>query len=530
MFASRTTQFVLATLTLLAFSRGVSAQWSAGVAVASDGSTTPSSAATEKAEFLQAIKHQLAAYQEELHAPDSSDSMREERNVSSDDEEDGRSNSRFEEAVVRRGEQFFDVSCTQCHDAERATSKRKSYSGWLANVRRMAAKEDADIPANEHVPIATYLASLNPANQGSDSGGESRSDAVAAAEAQLPPFNLNATVSTVWRGTDNDLENKGFFPDVWVGVEWRAPENPVSGRVVTCTSCHGDNNGLGVELVEASATLDLVHWLTRCPTDKRCPGGLEAELKAGRFIVPFGAFSGRVHPGALRTVSLPLMYNMGRRAGPINVFQPVINMPYSDEGANLHLKYPLPGCCDWSATLDAYAVNGLQIGGPDVFFASRSYRDNNSNTAVGGRATIGNKEIRIGGSIANGEQQQEESPNQVYKLVGADVTYRWKETLRAYYEYAIRDEAPFPDATNTVYGNLFEGELFLLDEPKISLLARFDTLDSSGDLGEQYIERFTWGLNFGLYGGSLLIANHEHWRFSDRPSIDIMGLRWTVAF
>jgi hypothetical protein len=315
-----------------------------------------------------------------------------------------------------------------------------------------------------------------------------------------------------------------------LGVEWRAPESPVSGRVISCTSCHGDNSGLGVELVEASATLDLVHWLTRCPPDKRCPGGLEANLKAGRFIVPFGAFSGRVHPGALRTVTPPLMFNMGRRAEPSFVLQPVINMPYSDEGANLHLRYPLPTCCDWSATFDFYGVNGLQVGGPDVFFASRSYRDNNSNTALGGRATIGNTKLRIGGSVASGEQQNEQSPNQIYKLVGADVTLRWEETLRAYYEYAIRDEAPFPGATNTIYGNLFEAELFLLDDPKISLMARFDTLDHSGDLGEQYIERFTWGVNFGLYGGSLLIVNQEHWRFSNRPSIDLLGLRWTVAF
>ena len=31
-------------------------------------------------------------------------------------------------------------------------------------------------------------------------------------------------------------------------------------------------------------------------------------------------------------------------------------------------------------------------------------------------------------------------------------------------------------------------------------------------------------------GGSLLIVNHEHWRFSNRESVDIMGLSWTVVF
>ncbi len=541
-------QAALVIVAQLLFAQLATAQWSESVAFVSDESpemfsqeatgplayaprpiplhtlrAAPDSvgfSAAGEAEMLKTIKNHLASYQAELDAASSHDSMQ-------DNESDDESKNRFDQAMVRRGEQFFQSSCTQCHDAERALSKRKSYGGWLATVRRMAAREDADIPGSEHEAIATYLASLNPANQAS---GSNSTDDAAAAEAQVPPFTLNGTLSTVYRGTDNDLENRGFFPDVWVGVEWRAPDNPVSGRVIACTSCHGVNQGLAVELVEASATLDLVHWATRCPPSKRCPGNLEANLKAGRFIVPFGAYSGRVHPGALRTVSPPLMYNMGRRAGPIFPLQPVINMPYSDEGANLHLRYPLPTCCDWSATFDFYAVNGLQVGGPDVFFFSRSYRDNNSNTAVGGRATIGSTKLRFGGSVASGEQQNELFPIQTYKLAGADVTLRWEDTLRAYYEYAIREEAPFPGAESIVYGNLVETELLLLSDPKISLLARYDTLDHSGILGEQFIERITWGLNFGLYGGSFLIVNHEHWRFDSRPSIDIFGLRWTNAF
>ena len=460
---------------------------------------------------------------------DAEDEEKSEEDSERDDKDSSRSRSRFDEARVRRGQQFFQSSCTQCHDAQRALSKRKSYGGWLATVRRMAAREDADIPANQHVAIVTYLASLNLANQPAGEGQEGASIDEAAA-ADLPPFTLNGTVSTVWRGTDKDLENKSFFPDAWVGVEWRVAGNPVSGRVTACTSCHGVNEGLGVELVEASASIDLVHMLTRCPPSKRCPDSLEADLKAGRFIVPFGAYSGRVHPGALRTVSPPLMYNMGRRVAPSTEFQPVLNMPYSDEGFNLHLRYPSPHFCDWSTTFDVYAVNGLQAGGPDVFFFSRSYRDNNSSLAVGGRVTIGSPILRFGGSVASGELQDEIAPFQHYKLAGGDVTFRWDEKLRAYYEYAIRDENLFPGLRNVIYGNLVELELTLWDDPKISALARYDTLDHSGGFGEQLTERFTWGLNFGLYGGSLLILNHEHWRFADRDSVNIMGLRWTIAF
>lgn len=488
---------------------------------------SPGSHQSEQSDLASLVTWLTDAQQE----TDSQDEI-EDANDSSDNAKESK-RSRFDESVVRQGQQYFDSSCTQCHDAQRALSKRKSYAGWLATVRRMAAKDGADIPGNEQVPIATYLASLNPANQGSgdqaEEGGGGTGD-TSAAEAQLPPFTLNGTVSTVWRGTDNDLENKGFFPDVWTGIEWQSAENPVSGRVVACTSCHGVNQGLGVELVEASATLDLVHWITRCPPSKRCPGGLDAELKAGRFIVPFGEYSQRVHPGALRTVSPPLMFNMGRRAEVPFLYQPVLNMPYSDEGVDLHLRYPLPPCGDWSTTFDVYGVNGLQVGGGDVFFFSRSYRDNNSNVAVGGRATIGNSKLRFGGSVASGELQDELAPKQFYKLAGGDITFRWEDTFRAYYEYAIREEKLFPGLRNVIYGNLVESEVLLLSDPQISLLARYDTLNHSGSFGERDVERFTWGLNFGLYGGSLLILDQEHWRFSDRSSIDLMGLRWTVAF
>jgi hypothetical protein len=449
---------------------------------------------------------------------------------------------RLDSDTVRRGQEFFDVACTACHDAERATSKRKSLAGWLATVRRMAAKEDADVPADQHLAIATYLASLNPAYQtgneegaakgsGAEENGEGAAAAEqAAAEAGTPPFTLNGTLSPVWRGTDWEVENRGFFPDVWLGIEWRPSSSPVSGKLTVCASCHGTDNGLGVELAEAAVTLDLCHLLTNKPREERQHCRTTADLTVGRFIVPFGAFSGRVHPGALRTVSLPLMYNMGRRVGPIAPGQPVINLPYSDEGADLHLKYEFHRDCD--ASFDAYAVNGLQVGGPAEFFFSRSYRDNNSNVAVGGRGTIGNRHWRFGGSIAGGELQDEGLPLQAYSLAGGDVSYRQGEFFRAYYEYAIRQEDAFagPNSQSIAYGNLVEAEVLLLKDQNVSFLARFDTLEHRGALGDLSTERFTYGLNWVLPGGSLLILDHEHWIFDDRSPANIFGLRWTVAF
>jgi hypothetical protein len=509
------------------------------------GSDAADEDASAQDEDTNATDDDAHASDEDASAPD------EDADTASDEDRQdaGRGQrNRLDPELVQQGQNFFEQSCTACHDAERATGKRKTFGGWLATVRRMAAQEDADIPADQHRAIATYLASLNPAYQVAEEGEEAgdasgddepaddqelEADAAAeaaAAEAEVPPFTLNGTLSPVYRGTEPDMENKGFFPDVWLGIEWRPQSSPVSGKVVACASCHGTNNGLGVELVEAAATLDLCHLCTGEPASERTHCRTQAELTMGRFIVPFGAFSGRVHPGQLRTVSLPLMYNMGRRVGPIGPGQPVILLPYADEGANLHLEYELPHDCN--VTLDSYAVNGLQFGGPAVFFFSRSYQDNNSNVAVGGRATIGNDRWRFGGSIAGGELQNEGDPLQTYSLAGGDVSYRHGERFRAYYEYAIREEDSFPspDSESIAYGNLIEAEVLLLKKPKISFLARYDTLEHRGVLGDMSTERFTYGLNWVLPGGSLLILDHEHWIYDVRSPANIFGLRWTTAF
>jgi len=459
----------------------------------------------------------------------------EKENGTDEDGGDDQQKPAFDRALVRQGQSLFNSSCTECHDAERSTSKRKSYGAWLATVRRMAAKEDADIAANQHVAIATYLTSLNPdasppnsgsGRSGGGNGSGSRDDSGASAIGALP-FSLNGTISPVWRGTDTSVENKGFFVDAWLGIDWRPANSPISGRVTACTTCHGSNQGHGFDLVEASATLDLVHYFTGC-TKGQCPGKLEADLKAGRFPVPFGAFTKLVHPGAIRTVSNPLMYNMGRRVGPTGPLQPVLLLPYADEGFNLHLKKQIG--CEVSVTFDVYGVNGLQQGGSPVFFLSRSFRDNNSNVAVGGRATIGNSNLRFGGSVASGELQPDGSPLRNYKLSGGDVTFRYEDLLRVFYEYAIRVEDPFPGGETIIYGNVIEAELNLLDCPNINLLARYDTLQHHGSFGDMFTERITSGINYTLRGGSLLIVNHEHWIYDDSSHANIMGVRWSVAF
>jgi mono/diheme cytochrome c family protein len=430
----------------------------------------------------------------------------------------------FDAAEVSRGQVAFESSCTQCHDAERALEKQKSLAGWLATVRRMAGMEGAEISPDDIRPIAVYLASL--------SGAEGAADTQAQiADGLGSGLSLGATISTLWRGGNDNLENPDFFPDVWPRVDWQ-PDGPLSARVTACTSCHSDvtgGSGFTVEFVEAAAHYDLLHWLREkrgIPTN--CPRQLEIGIKGGRFVVPFGAFAAMSHPGIYRTVTNPLMYIMGRQVNPIGSRPPVLPMPYSDEGVNLDVSVPL--LCDWTATLDAYAVNGLQGFGPGVrFMPSRSYADNNSEPAAGGRLTLGNQTVRMGTSVMSGRMQDEGLAPLDYHFAGADAVVRLDDCVRFYFEYAMRKNDSDFGAGQIVYGTVYELEVLLC--AGINGLARYDNLQHHDSFGDLAVNRFTWGINAVLPGGSLLIINHERWRFPDpEPEVDVVGLRWVATF
>lgn len=449
---------------------------------------------------------------------------------------------RFDPADVSRGQSAFNSSCTTCHDAQRSLSKRKSRAGWLATVRRMSRMDGADIAASEVGFIATYLASLN---SSADDGGGARGDdtdssgadyeaAVSDALGLGSGLNVSGTFSTLWLGGNDNLENPNFFADAWVRFDWQ-PDGPVRARVTTCTSCHSDQTGGGgftLELVEAAATLDLLYGLRQ--KDKRpehCKLGIEAEIKAGRFVVPFGAYHAMSHPGVYRTVTNPLMYNMGRQVNVDSRRPPVLPMPYSDEGVDLRVLVPI--CDDWRLTLNGFGVNGLQGGGSGVnFTSSRAYADNNRHAGYGGRATVGNKKVRFGGSVMAGRLEDEGAAELNYHLAGADATARlWRDDVRLYFEYALRRNDSIFGQRQISYGTVSEVEVLLLDRPNISALFRYDTLEHRDFFGETSIERFTWGISSPVAGG-LLIANHEHWNFptDNVADVDVLGIRWVATF
>ena len=442
--------------------------------------------------------------------------------------------SGFDPAVVAAGRAVFDDACTLCHDAERALNKKKDLAGWLATVRRMARKEGAEVYSADMVPIATYLASLNPA----------ASSAIDRTETPDQEFDLFATVSLLHRsGETLVLENPGFFPEIWAGAEWRT-DTPLSARVQACVSCHSETAGGGsrIELAEGFFRFDVRRWLDRCERDH----AVELTVDVGRFIVPYGGFASRSHPGAYRTATRPLMYNMGQNVFRTEVGPPILPMPYADEGLRVASHADL--CCDLTATADFYVINGLQGSTSLNFFQSRDYVDNNAQPAVGGRLTVGNRFLRGGASIMSGQYNPDGSfglpaEGLDYKIYGADLTARIKDLIRFHVEYARRTNDLFSFSSGLgredLRGLLLEGEVQVCRHPRISAVVRYDeqrrisNLPIPGSSLAQAtfnVNRFTWGLNFALAGSTLMI-NHERWNVpSPLEDVDVLAIRWIAAF
>ena len=390
-------------------------------------------------------------------------------------------------ALIQQGQTAFNTSCTTCHDAQRSLDKTKSLSAWRATVRRMADKEGANIPASSHEAIATYLSS-----RGSGEKGKAEDHGELAEQ-----FSLGVAVSPTYRYSGNaEVEDPGFYGDAWLSFAWQG-KGPVSAQVTTCISCHNQAGQFGrLDIVDATVKFDLGKYLrSKCrpeqPKDSQCqPIGVNVE--AGRFVVPFGAYYQQVNPSVDRAVSRPLIYNMGQRVQENDIGDPVLPMPYSDEGAALNVTVPLTESTH--IALNGYLVNGLQGGSDGVdFFASRGYVDNNRNPAIGGRATIGSGapacgSLRFGASVMGGrfdsDTQGFQQNEMRYLIFGADAVFRWKDLLRVQFEYAQRDSdrfgaIPAPEIfKERVSGYYLETEATVLPRWHISLFTRYDCADA----------------------------------------------------
>lgn len=463
-------------------------------------------------------------------------------------------NQQFDQAVVSAGQAAFERSCTKCHDAARSLDRTKDLAGWRTTVRRMAGKRDANIPESEIEPISVYLASRTSgggggaaAGSGSTAGGGGTA-APSSAAASLAAF---ATVSPIWRGGNNDLQNNGFGALAWIGAGWQG--KIVSVRATACVSCHGVKEPGQISRIEPAEVA--VHVDLSTYFDKQCKG-MKGSLDAGRFIVPFGAFSAQSDPSLYRTVSTPLIFNMGQRLFDKDIGFPVLPMPYADEGINLSIATPCLFDCGTgpvTMTADGYLINGLEgnVNGID-FYQSRDLYDNNNRVAGGTRVTIGDPYVRAGASFMSGRYDVPTpglAEGLYYTIYGFDIQAKYKRLFRAIFEYARRDNDRFgilPAGASIfnegVYGYYAEAEVRPCGEKSpVSLLTRYDwqahnsILPPSGSSlveGHYHVERLTFGVNVELWHQSLLMFNYERWLTPEQfhRTSDVFGVRYTITF
>jgi hypothetical protein len=463
---------------------------------------------------------------------------------------------RFDPAVVSAGQAAFEQFCTKCHAAERSLSRTKDLAGWRATARRMASRQGANIPAQEIEPIATYLTSRSagPTGDGAAPTGE--------LEAKPDTSSLSAfiTASPLWRGGNTHVQNPGFFPETWVGAAWQG--KVLSARVTACVSCHGTAQGdpagiflSRVEVVEALVRVDLSEYVDKCLP------GVQCAIEGGRLIVPFGAFSAQVNPSLYRTVSKPLIFNMGQRVFKNDIGEPVLPMPYADEGVNVNIVVPIGdfGTGPITATMDSYLVNSLTGDQADgvQFYRSRDLVGNNFTVAEGGRFTLGGPNVRAGTSVTHGTFNDPTTPDLIpgkslhYTIYGFDIQAHYEDLLRFQAEFARRNNDRV--TTNTpsglpllfsehIDGYYVEGEVRPWRKARVSLLARYDwMMRNSRELPTPAsilpapifnVHRTTLGLNVQLWRQSLLMFDWEHWSTSEgvRQNVDVYGVRYAITF
>jgi hypothetical protein len=200
-----------------------------------------------------------------------------------------------------------------------------------------------------------------------------------------------------------------------------------------CYSCHG------VEFDNV-----MIDWM---PSTK-------LNVQAGRIPVPFGEFSNRVDPSGHKTVSAPLIYDMGRmiygEKSAMNLG--VLPLPYSDTGVLLYGQFFVADAIQvWYG---GYGVSGLRGGNDLDFIATRSlyYTDNNRVPAGGGRIVMTYAsggggilgDVSLGGSATAGRYDRDARLG--YFAWGADLTAQiGRATVRG--EYATRKTDLDPKAS-----------------------------------------------------------------------------------
>lgn len=263
-------------------------------------------------------------------------------------------------------------------------------------------------------------------------------------------------------------------------------------------------------------------------------------VQVGRIGVPFGEFSVRYDPTSYRSVSKPLIYEMGRMPyyGRAGFNLGVVPTPYVDTGAVAYGQLWFGESVQlWYG---AYAVGGFKGTNDFDWVQMRTpyYFDNNRWPAGGGRAVLtisgsGSvfRDFSLGISGMHGAYDPESKRR--YTALGADLSLRLGPvTIRseaAFIRLNIDPDAPYK--TTPVDPFIDRGGFYAEVEHPLGqhliFLYRFDMLRRAGvQLPGSYaalstdsrIYRYTHAGQVALADSLFLKASYEYWWFNDFPA------------
>jgi hypothetical protein len=278
-------------------------------------------------------------------------------------------------------------------------------------------------------------------------------------------------------------------------------------------------------------------------------------VQVGRLAIPFGEFSNRVDPSGHKSVSAPLIYDMGRMVygekSAMNLG--VLPLPYTDTGVLVYGQFFILNALQvWYG---AYATAGLRGGNDLDFIATRAiyYTDNNRVPAAGGRvvttyASEGGSllgDVSVGASATAGRYDRDAKLG--YVAWGADASMQlWRFTLRG--EYATRQTDLDPKATYPYalvdpwiskdgwYGEV-EFPVPIVDR-YVSAALRYDELHRRGTplsassplSTDSAIQRYTAGLMIIPAPSLYLKVGYEYWSATDFPALHAGHLGFGGSF
>jgi hypothetical protein len=221
------------------------------------------------------------------------------------------------------------------------------------------------------------------------------------------------------------------------------------------------------------------------------------DIKAGRWLLPFGAWNPISNPTQFKSVSRPLMYlgheerNIVLQGGP----RPILNDEDSDIGVLLSGQREMgQGILSWAG----YVSNGIQdLYGdyPDAWIDFRPSEDNNSTKSLGGRLAYNLHGITLGASYTGGKYDPANALT--YRIWGVDGTWRAPSGFNLRAEYAnnpYERGADVPKARRHGWYAMAEAPV----APRWTGVLMYSTLTERPAANVERVSRFTLGADYQM--------------------------------